>query len=372
MVETTRSALSSMDTGDTYNPVLAFTLEHDLRSGRGKGENLEMLTEGLPVFSVRPILYRPVVLSEDTVRMFIGLPQFAQVSKATPRVSVSPVFNCGGASIAAINSICPMADGTVWIASDVGEGSSDQQVALFSQQGKLIREETLRGPVSLVRVTKVKAFVGGKYVAKILNASESCNVVLEKDYSSDQYQNISCKSENAIAVFSKLKLRYAIMSSQTAPPHCLCKMDVKHSSLPLAAFTFVRTMDCPRPVAMDVDSSGQFLAVVTCDQAVRVFRLSDQHPPSVYCPSGESFSPSDVCFYTIGGKEMLLVADWFNSTVNVLEYCDGIRFVSYFGSGCPLLQQPTALTQDDSGRLWVGCKDGHILTCSEADGTEQK
>ena len=45
-----------------------------------------------------------------------------------------------------------------------------------------------------------------------------------------------------------------------------------------------------------------------------------------------------------------------------------MTFQRYLCGGHPLLVQPTAITVDLSGRLWVGCRGGRVVTLNWEGG----
>ena len=57
MIASVSQMAATFDQPDKFDPIAALRLERDMRTGRGKGENLERLTEGLPTYSVRPTLH---------------------------------------------------------------------------------------------------------------------------------------------------------------------------------------------------------------------------------------------------------------------------------------------------------------------------
>ena len=120
---------------------------------------------------------------------------------------------------------------------------------------------------------------------------------------------------------------------------------------------------------MDVDDSEQFFVVVEEAQLpdmwrkVRLYRRPDENAVSTYSPPTSSFQPSDVCFYRLGGQQVLLVTDELNDAIHVVQVEDGqMSFVRYLAPGCPLLIQPTAINVDVSGGLWVACRGGNIIS----------
>nr|KAG5696852.1 hypothetical protein BaRGS_035262 [Batillaria attramentaria] len=121
---------------------------------------------------------------------------------------------------------------------------------------------------------------------------------------------------------------------------------------------------CPllvQPTALNTDTRGrleQLFVVLEEAQApdlqrtVRLYRRPKPRAIATYSPPVAPFQPSDVCFYTLGGHEVLLVADELNDAIHVVNVQDGrLSFARYLAPGCPLLVQPTALNTDTRGRL---------------------
>nr|KAG5693560.1 hypothetical protein BaRGS_011685 [Batillaria attramentaria] len=126
---------------------------------------------------------------------------------------------------------------------------------------------------------------------------------------------------------------------------------------------------CPM-TDVDVDASEQLFVVLEeaqvqdLQRTVRLYRRPQSDAIATYSPPVAPFQPSDVCFYTLGGHEVLLVADELNDAIHLVNVQDGrLSFARYLAPGCPLLVQPTALNTDTRGRLWVACRGGRILTC---------
>ena len=130
--------------------------------------------------------------------------------------------------------------------------------------------------------------------------------------------------------------------------------------------------------AWDVDETEQYFVVVEEPRppakwrSVKLYRrpLEDQssfsHPQTAvdtYTPPSASFQPSDVCFHRLGGQQVLLICDELNDAIHVVTvWGNHMTFQRYLCAGHPLLVQPTAITVDLSGRLWVGCRGGRVVT----------
>ena len=77
MIASISKMAATFEQPDKFDPIAALRLERDIRTGRGKGEDVERLTEGLPTYSVRPTLYSDADgLTEAMVRRFIGSPLY--------------------------------------------------------------------------------------------------------------------------------------------------------------------------------------------------------------------------------------------------------------------------------------------------------
>ena len=121
--------------------------------------------------------------------------------------------------------------------------------------------------------------------------------------------------------------------------------------------------------AFDVDESEKRFAVV--DEAkspsmwrtVRLYRGPQKTAVATYLAPLATFQPSDVCFYRLGGQPVLLITDEVNNAIHVVNVQDDrMTFQRYLCAGCPLLVQPTAINVDVSGRLWVACRGGRVVT----------
>jgi hypothetical protein len=133
-----------------------------------------------------------------------------------------------------------------------------------------------------------------------------------------------------------------------------------------------------RAADTDHDESASLLVVVEesemAGQAGRVLLYACPFPNPVhtYTPPRHlqrKYRPTDVSFFTLGGVCKLLVADEGNDAVHVLDTDVNeltLTFSHLLSTNCEL-RQPTALTSDSEGRLWVACKGGNIVALKEAN-----
>jgi hypothetical protein len=123
-------------------------------------------------------------------------------------------------------------------------------------------------------------------------------------------------------------------------------------------------MTVKNPMAMDVSKNGKLFAVLEDSYAdVKIFHHGNSQPHAIYQAEGQPFKPLDVCFYTIGAIERLLIADWLNDVLHVLDVTDGCKLIGHIGIDCPGLVKPTALFPLPTYKrgLWVGGQGGTIL-----------
>jgi hypothetical protein len=132
--------------------------------------------------------------------------------------------------------------------------------------------------------------------------------------------------------------------------------------------------------AIDVDSTEELFVVVkgapTSQQSrqVLLYRRPVANPTlkpkqiivdavATYQPPTPVFQPSDVCFYTLGGQEVLLVSDEANDAIHVVRVEENsMKFVRYLTNDCPLVKQSSAMAVDVQGRLWWACQGGKLIT----------
>ena len=150
------------------------------------------------------------------------------------------------------------------------------------------------------------------------------------------------------------------------------KVEIKSKLTCISEWIPVFTLHCTSCVAFDVDDSGTRFAVLENDQTpdmgsrgrTRTLTIYQKPSPSpIHSLSFKSFQPSDVCFYSAEGKEVLLVTDETQGSIHAVCVEQGVLQHSSPVSQAAALVQPTALTTDKDGWVWIGCRDGRIFKC---------
>ena len=151
------------------------------------------------------------------------------------------------------------------------------------------------------------------------------------------------------------------------------KVEMKSKLTCISEWIPVFTLHCTRCVAFDVDDSGTRFAVLGNDQTpdtgsrgrTRTLTIYQKPSPSpIHSLSFKSFQPSDFCFYRVAeGKEVLLVTDEIHGSIHAVCVEQGVLQHTSPVSQVAALVQPTALTTDKEGCVWIGCRDGRIFKC---------
>ena len=277
-----------------------------------------------------------------TQQKFLGPVAKMDFAVGKPEVNVKELFPCLKPKASRSNevfSLFPRVDNTVWVTYEPGLRPSNGQPA-----GRCPKLFDVSG-----RVIELNASIHGRTNFTHTSNGTDIYTVQERGCFSTY-----AKSRSLL----KLKNISQLIASVT-----------RTSENPLetsqATEFYIR---CGPHRAFDADTNEVFFAVVEEAQApdfqrkVLLYQKSEENPIAVYSPPIQPFQPSDVCFYWLDGRQVLLVADTLNDAIHVVDGQNGrLELLRYLAPGCPLLLQPTALNTDTRGRLWVGCRAGSIL-----------
>jgi hypothetical protein len=139
------------------------------------------------------------------------------------------------------------------------------------------------------------------------------------------------------------------------------------------------TFKTGRLVAFDGSSSGEKFVFVekiktrrSKKQVVRLYKPGNQQPVATYTPPNDTFEPTDVCFWHFEDEDKLLIADWQNDAIHVVDTKDDyLKFERYLAPGSGHLFKPTALNLDGNGNVLVGCENGWILRIEKVSPQEE-
>ncbi|KAK7474362.1 hypothetical protein BaRGS_00034410 [Batillaria attramentaria] len=324
------------------------TVAREMRCGRGSEEAVQKLTTKQMTTVCRPVLRFSATLDATLERMrdYMGSAAKMEMAVSAPEVTVMEQFRCRKDPDTDVYHVCPMTNGMVWVSyepSMMREGTTCER---FSTDGKVVDtdKEDVRA-----KVTQVPRKNGSS---------------LHPTQRMGNIRTDAKRTEPELTRF--LRLNNDLTGQATVNTEKIVSEDPFKTKQ-----TTEFTIKCAAHRAFDVDASEQLFVVLEEAQApdlqrtVRLYRRPQPDAIATYSPPVTPFQPSDVCFYTLGGHEVLLVADELNDAIHVVNVQDGrLSFARYLAPGCPLLVQPTALNTDTRGRLWVACRGGTILTCT--------
>lgn len=289
---------------------------------------------------------------EKHVKHFIGSATKIIKPVTSPGVEIKFAFSCCEEQDVYVHSVCPAGDGKVAVSFGP---SSD----FLNRPGCGTKSFFEDGRPS-------KSFDFG--LCTLLKAGNGTfnYMSFNKQFLWNKYHILFCKSGKNYAL-TQFEDWCAIMS---LPSPMFWRFRVPH---------VVMTIDrcAVQSLAFDVSSDGRVFAVIDCvhdklktltdtpTRVVHVYSLHENHIAVVaYKSPTRSFLPSDVCFFNLQGREVLLVSDVTNDAIHVVHVDPGSNtcaFQAFLVCCSEQMHHPTSLNTDDRGRLWVGCRGGHLL-----------
>ncbi|KAK7481531.1 hypothetical protein BaRGS_00027180 [Batillaria attramentaria] len=303
----------------------------------------------------RPVL-RFNATPEPTLKImrdYMGSAAKMEMAVSAPEVTVIEQFRCREDPDTDVYHVCPTTDGKVWVSYEpnmIREGATSE---MFTTDGEYVKTEKFDNR------------------ARITWAPRKDGLSMYYSLEIKTYISFAKRIEPRLTRFFQLENNLtgqATVHSVTIVVEDPLETEALEASI----------VTCAAHRAFDVDASEQLFVVLEEVQApdlqrtVRLYRRPQPDAIATYSPPVAPFQPSDVCFYTLGGHEVLLVADELNDAIHVVNVQDGrLNFARYLAPGCPLLVQPTALNTDTRGRLWVACRGGRIITCTPISSANQ-
>ena len=369
---------------DTATPAL-LDVAREFDTGRGSEGALLQLTSDLPTGGERPVLHsNDTSVSRTAIQQFLGRVQvdkikqpvsytdaeervkqsrsshfLAQPSRKSEKTllqyNLEERFNCASVEGTAprVHAVNTITQHCVYVAYGTGGAEGTGYVAkCSSRRGVLHRSPALHGRVCLAHNPPGRTsgvHVEGKdFGAKTWTSGSFCT---------DANQTAVRKYD----VYNKGKARFVVRVHHSGGCDVRSVMEEGRSD---ADDSKVCDVDVRDPVAMDVSKDGLVMAVLEEGaDLVKLFHLGNTQHFCAYRGSGSAFKPLDVCFFRLGGKERLVVADWEGSSLHVLDVGKGrCKLTGCVGTKSNVLVRPTALFAEGANRLWIGCEGGSIVS----------
>ena len=320
-------------------------LAKEMRDGRGSQRSVGQLTSSQTRVISHPGLRFTVTddFIVKTVRHFLGTVVKVEKGVAANEVTAEERFRCGEERDIEVFSLCPGGQGKrdIWVSYERRGLRKDAPSEKFDEKGKLIQ-----------------------------TYKDHAGKVTHKSWANESVIHISCTNECLYTYDkSEKQVMYRVTNKMSGEAVICTEKVTSEDPFKTERKTIFRiTVGAQRALA--VDASEQLFVVVEEAQApdsqrqVRLYRRPEKAALATYTPPSAAFQPSDVCFYRLGGQEVLLVSDTMRDAIHVVDVQqDGaMSFLRYLAPGCPLLLQPTALNTDSQGRLWVACRGGKVIT----------
>ena len=336
-------------------------LAKEMREGRGSPEELDELVaheksdvlslklwSDFPSFHFRQFLY--TVFKSETWGLHAHIGNSDSVQKGDQvsdgeqvqlKVIVEKQFTCGKDSDTEVFSLCPLDDGNILVSYTLRAFNKHAPSEKFDKTGKsLLTREKATGQVSFLSI-------GDGFFRQLLPVGDTTRVYCKTRTTPVHFKLFHSVEGKANITKVKVTSKFPFKAELET-----------EFSIKVGAFR-----------AFDVDDSEQLFVVLEEPQGadprrkLRMYQRSTEDAIATYTPPTPAFQPSDVCFFTMGSQQVLLVANEGNDCIHVVNVQDGaIRFLRYLAPGCSLLVQPIALNTDAQGRLWVACRGGDIIT----------
>ncbi|XP_070205339.1 uncharacterized protein [Littorina saxatilis] len=317
-----------------------FTVAEELLNGRASAQYVQMMTSQQVSIISRPVLHFKTTgdVMLQKLRDFFGTVSKV-VSEADPSdMQIATQFQCGHSPDIEIFSLCHETQDSprLWVSYERRSLEREAPAEQFSERG----ENKSRGATYFGK-TSQKAHCGG-----LISLPQ-------------RQGGVDTFSKSLTAPFYKLENNL----SGTAQ---VIRLTVSNGFLPRTTTETEFSINVGPHRAFDVDETGQFFVVVEEPafpktwRKVKLYQRPGGDPVITYTPPIEMFQPSDVCFYTLNDKHVLLVTDELNDGIHVVDLQSGSQ-PKFLAPGCSSLIQPTAITVDVYARLWLACRGGTVI-----------
>jgi hypothetical protein len=224
-----------------------------------------------------------------------------------PEVTVKQQFHIGPETDIHVFNLCPTDNIEVRVSCELRGGKEDAPVDCFDWSGKFLSQDD-RKELAGTSTSQARGDGNGSLV---------------------RY-----KDGDLIDTLSKSQRKAPIVLSYSASQGNgdVEKVVVLSDDPPKNEVETLCTVAMPGPQrAFDVDASERYIAVLQdTPRNIHLYKSGQEQPVATYTPPSPRCRPSDVCFFKLGKKEVLLVADEGTDSIHVLRVQDGaVTFLRY-------------------------------------------
>ncbi|KAL8584500.1 hypothetical protein ACOMHN_016821 [Nucella lapillus] len=331
----------------------------------GKEGFLDKYTNNLPFYRYNvEMKHETFARFTEAAKRWIGSPAMAVAPSAVDVVRVVadvPVL-VEGTDTMTLLSVCPVGDYNAWLAYQHGDAALTVIAQFHLGTGRVSWVCPVDVPVSLVKLGQ------GLALATLRNSQTV--LMLE-----GQHEELpSAKAYHKI-LFAKGELRACL---RVAPARH--EPDVRHADLLVdvqtahgvvsAGSEAQRLWGLQDPRTMDVSRDGRLAAIVDGADTLQVVKRGAARPHMALTTRHNAkvlSAIADVCFCTLGGREVLLLADPFQDDVLVLDVSkDRCSLLGFLTNMTGRLQHPSAFNVDPTkGTIYVACGGKSIVVCAD-------
>lgn len=365
-------------------------VEREMRVGIGSEAELARAEGGDRVTTVRPGLHCDVSsITDDIISNFIG----SAVTLTTPSTrqveTISKIYRCGqDGSGREVHAICPLKNETIYLCfgGESPENEEASSILLHASYNTFTNFKSMTGKVTFVRYSDDHVCYtnrGPKNDLISFNSKCAAMTQLSKSLTEQRYRVSTDPFKHTFEIntskpltfdASKDEINFAVLEEDEMDPAHEDNMYHEHEAAVNVGeegeneHVKEKEDDLEGAIETNSDQMQTERREPATTRRVRVYRSASADPVGVYNPpEAATFFPTDVCFWTMGGEEKLLVADWMNDAIHIVNIDDAgaCHFERYLAAGHGDLVKPSALDTDCQGRLWIGCSNGWVLRCEE-------
>ncbi|KAK7485175.1 hypothetical protein BaRGS_00023585 [Batillaria attramentaria] len=364
------------------HPLEVVEIDREMRTGRGCPEELVKTKTDLPVDTVLLGLHCDVnSLEEDSIRLYMGSPVKLTRKKEGNKENVTFLADCseGSDRLFEVHAICQGYFGVTRAACNFALDRSDRcrSETVVYESMPLHRQNSSEKKCSLKSYSRDQVLPDREEKASVLFSKSTTPV------------QIRLKSQGVYSVESlKISEQYIVSDIKelfTVRTQHLLAFDASSKEMLFALLedqeqTERKPQKETTPSAETITPTKEEpeLQAGPRGGVVRLYYNGQSNPIATYTPPQPTSLLTDVCFCHVDGQEKLLVSDWMNDAIHVvnvpktwleegLELSDvkdaDLKFERYLASGSGKIVRPTAMNIDHDGNVLIGCGNGWVLRC---------
>lgn len=314
---------------------------------------------------------------EQDIKRFLGEPVRVQVGKESPTLAVLTEFNCSKDPGMSVSAIQPLEEGKVCVVCS-DEDRDEHFIAVYDTEKKTcLMKEIVSSDYKTAKIAQPTTTPLSLYPTVSIRSTVPMTINLDKNSGKISEYEDEPRGNTTLIVLKKSRRGYDVCDEMATPEQSWRAPFQINVDDPVTLcadaygqyFAVIQDQREVRPITRNPSTTGGTSATRFPRPSVAIFRRQTTDRLALFQPNVRGFRPSDICFHTVDGREVLLVADEANNVIYIVDFSsehvhDGrVEKRGELGAGCPWLTAPTAMAVDSRGVLWIGCRDGLLLSC---------